>query len=73
MVEKSWKYENLLFTLNIRITLAKLNIMNSIFYWRLSKVTYIFSKNFNKVEWSGKKIFFAPEGSLKIFGISVTN
>ena len=62
---KSWNYEDLLLTLNTRITLAKFYIMSSIFYWRLSKVRHIFSKNFTKIECSGKKNFFDRGGALK--------
>ena len=36
--------------------------MSSIFYWRLCKVRYIFSKNFIKIGCSGKKIDFWPGG-----------
>jgi hypothetical protein len=56
--KKSFAHGDLVFDLNVRITPAKLNIMGSNFYWKLSKVRYIFSKNFIKIECSGKKIDF---------------
>jgi len=49
-------------TLNVRITPAKLNILGSSFYCKLSKVKHISSKNFSKIECSGKKIDFWPGG-----------